>query len=125
MVDVATAVEHNPPTKAVWLVFGFTIVAAGVGAELIMLGLDALDFWPLAFHGPFWLWTLLTLVLAASTRFAAWVLIFGWVVMLFWACLVALVTGLDVLLLPPTLAFLVVPTMAFLTQGLHYDLRSS
>jgi hypothetical protein len=92
------------------------VVAAGVGAELIMFGLDVLDFWPLAFHGPFWFWTALTLVLAASTRFAAWLLLFGWVVMWVWAFLVALTTGFDILLIPPALVFLIVPAVAFLTQ---------
>jgi len=114
---MAASTIPDQSTRVVWVTLGCTIIAAGVGAEVILFDLDVFDIWPFAFHGPFWLWALLTLCLAATTRFAAWVLLFGWVVMFVWAVLVAMATGLDALLLPPALVYLVVPAAAFLGQA--------
>src|SRR6266511_2501167 len=101
-------------TKPVWIILGCMIIAGGVGGEVILFRKDVFDGWPLAFHGPFWLWAAITLAIAASTRFAAWVLLFGWIVMIVWSVLVAMATGLDILLIQPALLSSIVHIVAFL-----------
>ena len=112
-------------TRPVWITIGCMIIAMGVGGELILFRADVLDAWPLLFHGPFWLWAALILLLAAYTRFAAWVLLFGWIVMVLWALLVAMATGLDILLVPPALVYAVVHVVAFLGQPPRLETRTT
>jgi hypothetical protein len=116
VVAVTTAVARDEWTRIVWLMIGCMLIAMGVGAEVILFGANVVDPWPLAFHGPFWLWAALILAIAACTRFAAWVLFFGWIVMFLWSLLVAMATGLDALLIPPAQLYSIVPIVAFLGQ---------
>jgi hypothetical protein len=101
------------PTRSVWLLLGLVVMLMGLGLDLAVFWTDLAEPYFLVTRGSFYLWALLFMGLASTTRrFARWALIFAWIVMFCWAALLTL--GLDISLIPIALAFAVVPIVAFL-----------